>query len=54
MGRSEEATPSTTDALRFEMPLYSVTDAARIVDVPEPASTLTTWAKGYTRSFPGR
>lgn len=52
MGRSEEATLSTTDALRFETPLYTVTDAARIVDVP--ASTLATWAKGYTRSFPGR
>ena len=32
--------------------MYTVTDAARIVDVP--ASTLAAWAKGYTRTFPGR
>jgi len=40
------------DHLRFEVPLYTVTDAARIVDVP--VSTLSTWAQGYTRRFPDR
>lgn len=39
-------------SLRFEVPLYTVTDAARIVDVPP--STLATWAKGYVRQFPDR
>jgi uncharacterized protein (DUF433 family) len=34
------------------MPLYTVADAARIVDVPP--STLATWAKGYVRRFAGR
>lgn len=48
----EEAALSTTDAMRFETPLYTVAEAARIVDVPP--TTLATWAKGYTRSFPGR
>ena len=31
------------DRLRFEVPLYTVTDAARIVDVA--VSTLSTWAQ---------
>jgi uncharacterized protein (DUF433 family) len=34
------------------MPLYTVADAARIVDVPP--STLRTWAKGYVRRFDHR
>lgn len=38
--------------LRFELPLYTVAEAARIVDVP--ASTLATWAKGYVRRSPDR
>lgn len=38
--------------LRFETPLYTVAEAARIVDVPP--STLASWAKGYVRSFPNR
>ncbi len=38
--------------LRFEIPLYTIAEAARIVDVP--ASTLTTWAQGYVRRFPDR
>lgn len=41
-----------TDRLRFETPLYTVADAARIVGVHP--STLSTWAKGYVRHFPGR
>ena len=40
------------DRLRFEVPLYTVTEAARIVDVP--TSTLSTWAQGYIRRFPNR
>lgn len=44
----------TTNAsrFRFEVPLYTITEAARIVDVPP--STLTTWAQGYVRRPPGR
>jgi uncharacterized protein (DUF433 family) len=38
--------------LRFETPLYTVAEAARIVDVPP--TTLSTWAKGYQRRFPNR
>ena len=34
------------------MPLYTIGDAARVVDVP--ASTLAGWAKGHTRRFPDR
>lgn len=37
---------------RFTVPLYTVTEAARYLDVP--ASTLGTWAKGYSRSHRGR
>lgn len=43
---------TTTDRLRFEVPLYTVAEAARIVDVPP--STLATWAKGYVRRFDAR
>jgi uncharacterized protein (DUF433 family) len=38
--------------LRFELPLYTVAEAARIVDVPP--TTLATWSKGYVRHVPGR
>lgn len=38
--------------VRFELPLYTVAEAARIVDVPP--STLATWAKGYVRRPPDR
>lgn len=41
-----------TDRSRFELPLYTVAEAARIVAVP--SSTLSTWAKGYVRRPPGR
>jgi len=37
-----------TDRLRFDVALYTVADAARIVDVHP--STLATWTKGYRRS----
>lgn len=39
------------DKLRFVVPLYTVAEAARIVDVP--ASTLSTWAQGYVRRVEG-
>lgn len=42
----------TKNRLRFDIPLYTTTEAARIVDVP--VSTLTTWAQGYVRRFPDR
>ena len=40
------------DDFRFSVPLYTVGDAARIVDVP--SSTLASWARGYVRRFPDR
>lgn len=43
---------TTNDRSRFEVPLYTVADAARIVAVPP--STLAAWAKGYVRRFPDR
>ncbi len=33
--------------IRFEEPLYTVAEAARVIDVPP--STLATWTKGYVR-----
>ena len=38
--------------LRFSVPLYTVSEAAQIVDVP--TSTISSWAKGYVRRFPSR
>lgn len=38
--------------LRFDVPLYTVAEAARYVRVP--ASTYGTWAKGYERDLPDR
>jgi hypothetical protein len=37
---------------RFDVPLYTLAEAARYLDVPP--STLTSWAKGYRRQPPGR
>jgi len=37
---------------RFDTPLYTIGEAARILDVP--ASTFQAWARGYVRHFPGR
>jgi uncharacterized protein (DUF433 family)/transposase-like protein len=42
--------PSALD--RFSSPLYAVAEAARYLDVP--ASTLTSWAKGYRHAGKGR
>lgn len=38
--------------VRFSQPLYSVTQAARLVGMPP--STLHRWARGYSKQFPGR
>jgi len=43
---------TTSDPIRFAVPLYTVADAARIVGVP--ASTLATWSNGYVRKFSDR
>lgn len=42
----------TDKDLRFEVPLYTLAEAAHAVDVPP--STLATWAKGYIRRRPGQ
>jgi hypothetical protein len=42
--------PSGLD--RFSSPLYTVAETARYLDVP--ASTLTSWGKGYRRAGKGR
>ena len=53
LGRSERRCAVTSfDQTRFRTPLYTVAEAARIVDVP--ASTLNTWAQGYVRRSLGR
>lgn len=46
-----DTTPEKTD-IRFDVPLYTVSEAARALGVPAP--TLTTWARGYERRPPGR
>jgi uncharacterized protein (DUF433 family) len=38
--------------LRFDVPLYTVGEAARILDVP--ATTFRGWVRGYVRHSPGR
>jgi len=38
--------------LRFDVPLYTLAEAARALGVP--ATTFTTWARGYQRHPPGR
>ncbi|MXZ30882.1 MAG: DUF433 domain-containing protein [Acidimicrobiia bacterium] len=43
---------TNTERLRFDVPLYTVAEAARIVDAPY--STVASWAKGYVRRPPGR
>lgn len=40
------------DDIRFDVPLYTVAEAARFLGVP--TSTFSTWAKGYVRRPPGR
>jgi uncharacterized protein (DUF433 family) len=38
--------------IRFSVPLYTLAEAGRFLDVP--TSTFTTWARGYVRRPPGR
>jgi hypothetical protein len=40
-------TDRCAELVRFDVPLYTLTEAARYLDVPP--STLTAWAKGYRR-----
>lgn len=42
----------TREDIRFTVPLYTLAEAARFLDVP--TSTFTTWARGYVRRPPGR
>ena len=39
-------------SVRFDVPLYSVSDAARLIDVPR--STFDTWVRGYANKPKGR
>lgn len=48
----KEATVDKHQALRFEVPLYTLAEAARALDVPP--STFATWARGYERRPHGR
>ncbi len=43
---------NTADDRRFGLPLYTVAEAARFLDVP--TSTFATWSKGYVRRPPRR
>lgn len=43
----EEVATTPEDAIRFDVPLYTVAEAARALGVP--ASTFVTWAFGYAR-----
>lgn len=42
----------TDPDLRFNVPLYSLAEAARYLAVP--TTTFTSWAKGYVRHYPDR
>lgn len=44
--------PATRENVRFEVPLYTLAEAARALSIP--ASTFANWAKGYTRVAGGR
>lgn len=46
----QEVITTTTDDLRFSVPLYTVAEAARALGVP--ATTLSTWAFGHQRFGP--
>lgn len=52
MAVMDTTTSETGPADRFQMPLYTVSEAARYLGVP--ASTFSTWARGYTRRPAGR
>lgn len=48
----EEVTVAAKHDVRFDVPLYTVAEAARAVGVP--SATFGTWAKGYVRRPQGR
>ena len=50
--RRERQKLTQKNDFRFSVPLYTVGEAARIVDVP--SSTLASWARGYVRHYPDR
>lgn len=50
--RRERQKLTQKNDFRFSVPLYTVGEAARIVDVP--SSTLASWARGYVRHFRDR
>ena len=52
MSRGRRSSRGQADARRFREPLYTIAEAARIVDVL--ASTLASWAHGYGRRFADR
>lgn len=45
-------TSTEARSVRFDVPLYSVSDAARHIDVPR--STFDTWVRGYSRQPTGK
>ena len=47
-----QTTMNSLDDPRFDVPLYTLAEAARILEVPP--TTLSTWAKGYIRRFRDR
>ena len=49
---NEEIATATIHRLRFETPLYTVGEAARILGVP--TTTLSSWVKGYAKAREGR
>lgn len=52
MGADRPGGVQIAERFRFEVPLYTAADAARIVAVPP--STLASWFKGYVRRFDDR
>jgi uncharacterized protein (DUF433 family) len=46
------ATRTKIDDVRFDVPLYTLSEAAHALDVP--TTTFSNWAKGYVRRSPGR
>ena len=44
-----QTTVNSLEDPRFDVPLYTLAEAARILEVPP--TTLSTWAKGYVRHF---
>ncbi len=51
-GPKGAATKATKDDIGFDVPLYTVAEAARFLGVP--STTFSKWAQGYTNTFPNR